>query len=135
VTTSLIPASIADYNGFFDEYEVVDNDGAETYCHFPTLQGEFDTVIERARFSGYMVHRVRFSVDPAIAPYISKFHVFRKFADPDSDYEFVSQVEKVEGQADYEIEYRPFVWGKSFYSYKIIAYNPEGEIIDYAFLK
>ncbi|MCK5058747.1 MAG: hypothetical protein KAT34_19015 [Candidatus Aminicenantes bacterium] len=136
VTTSIIPVSMTDYNGFFDEYEVAENDGAETFCLFSVLQGEFDTVIERSRFSGYLVHRLRFSVDPSIASYISKFHVYRKFSDPPpGDYEFVSQVDKIEGQADYKIEYRPFVLGKSFYSYKIIAYNPEGEIIDYAFLK
>ena len=135
VTTSLIPTGTTDYNGFFDEYEIVGNDGAETICHFPVLQGEFDTVLERSRFSGYLIHRVRFSVDPAIAPYISKIHVFRKLSDPTADYEFVSEVVKVEGQADYEIEYRPFLLGKSFYNYKIIAYNQDGELIDYAFLK
>lgn len=136
LNTSFIPGkTTTDYNGFFYDYDVSENSGGETFCQYLTLQGEFNSVIERSRFSGYQVHIVRFSVDPAIAPYIAKFHVYRKFTGSFSDYEFVSEIARETDKTEYEIEYRPFVLGKTYYNYKIIAYNQKDEIIDYAFLQ
>jgi hypothetical protein len=134
VSTSFIPGKIVDYNGFFYEYDSSEIDGDETFCQHPTLQGDFHSFLERSRFFGYHVHRINFSIDPAMAPYVSKFHVYRKFSDDVSDYEFVTEVLKVENKVDYQVEFRPFVLGESYYNYKVIAYNGEDELVDYAFL-
>lgn len=133
LTAAPIPAGMQDYYGFF--YELTENGGDNTFCQYVTLAGEFDTVIERSRFWSYYIHRVRFSVDAAILPYIAKFHVYRKFSGSGDDYEFVCEIPALPGKTVYDEEFRPFEWGKSSYDYKIIAFNQADELVDYAYLK
>lgn len=135
IITSFIPGKTTDYTGFFYEYDPSEIGGDETFCHYPVLQGKFYSVIERSRFSGYHIHRLRFSIDPGVAPFIAKVHVYRKLSDEVSDYEFVSEVLMVENQTDYQVEYSPFVLGEGYYRYKITAYNQDDEPVDYAFLQ
>lgn len=135
IITSFVPGKTTDYTGFFYEYDPSEIGGDETFCQYPILQGDFYSVIERSRFSGYHIHRVSFSLDPGVVPFIAKVHVYRKFSDEVSDYEFISEVVMVENQTDYQVEYSPFVLGKSFYNYKIMAYNQDNELVDYAFLQ
>ncbi|MCK4765132.1 MAG: hypothetical protein KAW12_23235 [Candidatus Aminicenantes bacterium] len=141
-----IPVHMPNYHGFLREYDLSEGSAEEIFCQHFTLQGEYDSVIERSMFWGFNVHRVQFSVDAALAPYIAKFHLYRKFTgsaedeeseeaeENEADYEFVTEITGVPGQTEYDIEFRPFVLGKEAYRYKIFAYNQEDELVDFASL-
>jgi hypothetical protein len=132
-TTSPLSATTSDYYGFFHEFTV--NGSVNTFCQYVTLSGEFDTVLERSRFKSYYIHRITFSVDPALLPYITKFHLYRKFSDSGDDYEFVGEIPAQVNKTVYDAEFRPFDKGKSAYEYKITAFNQANELVDYAYLK
>jgi len=97
----------------------------KTFCEYPTIEGEGATIEERSLFGGYYIHKINFSIDSMILPYISKFKIYRGTG---GVYDFVSDIVKVGGKTDYEVEFKPVYSGAS--TYRIVAVNSEDEVVD-----
>lgn len=125
---SNLDLSLEDVNIRFNMHNT---SGADTLCEYLTMEGEITFIEERSIFMGYLIHRIDFSIDPKIAPYISKFKILRR-AVPGENYLYISEIPKEEGKASYEIEFKPLYTRSCWYL--IQAVNPEDEIVDMVYL-
>jgi len=107
------------------------SDNGDTLCQYETLKGEAVFIEERSLFAGYLIHKINFTVDPVIMPFISKFKIFRKSISQ-TDYLFVSDITKEAGKTSYTIMFTPMY--SSNFTYKIVAVNSKDEVVDIAYL-
>jgi len=107
-------------------------DVAHTYCIYNTMKGQIEFIEERSIFRGYLIHRLSFTLDEHLPSQASKFKVFRKSVQ-DSDYQFVSDLNREEGKSTYSVDYKPLY--SRDYTYKVVAVNDKSEVLDLLILK
>ena len=122
---------IIDIDVFLEKTAVVGDGIKETYCEYKTIEGGVTFFMERSIFFGYYIHKINFSVDPMILPYIDKFKIYRQYRS--ENYVFVSEISKEQGKTNYEVELKP-LYSKD-YNYKIVGVNSKDEVVDISIIE
>jgi len=108
----------------------IGNSVRETFCEYLNIDGDVTIIKERSLFGGYYIHKINFYADLMILPYINKFKIYRRST---GDYDFISDIAKVEGKTDYEVTFESIF--SEISDYKIVAVNSADEVVDIAVLR